>query len=216
MNSPTSSAGSVDGRRLRTAQIASSAAQVAGLAGLAGVLVFRALQGGADASTIVLVALALAAVGPAVASVVVSRVRSTRSVIAKARPGSRAMAGYATADLAEALAGYGVDLPGAGSGRALVVLVVWPDGIELVAANQVRLLVVPWTEVATLTVGRAMVGFRPSPTVQLDLINGARLAVLPAAGTWWTTLVPSQAVATRLVQRLESLRRKATTEPSHG
>ena len=115
-----------------------------------------------------------------------------------------------TPDLGRTLAAYGVDPPGAARSTALVALVFGPDTFEVVSGKgPTSLIVLDWSAVTSVTMGRSLLGGRQQPTVQIDIFKAARIAVIPAVGTWWSTLVPTKDVTTRLVQSIESIRKAA-------
>ena len=183
--------------------------QLLGTVVLAGVLVFRAVRGGLNGSTIGIAAVAVG-IALVAAPVVVGRARTARATVARARRGSKVMVGYATPDLGEVLAAYGIGLPGAARSSALVALVFGRDTLEVVSAKgPASLVVLDWSAVTSLTTGRSLLGGRQQPTVQIDIFNAARIAVIPAVGTWWSTLIPTKDVTARLVQNIESIRKAA-------
>ena len=183
--------------------------QLLGPVALAGVLVFRAVSRGLNGSTIGIAAGAVVIALLAV-PVVVERARTVRSTVAKARRGFKVMVGYATPDLGQTLAAYGIDLPGAARSTALVALVFGPDTFEVVSGKgPTSLIVLDWSAVTSVTMGRSLLGGRQQPTVQIDIFNAARIAVIPAVGTWWSTLIPTKDVTGRLVHSIESIRAAA-------
>jgi len=184
-------------------------AQLVGPVVLAVVLIARVAIGGFDGSTVVMFG-AVFVIAPIAAAFVVERVRKFRATVAGARRGAKVLVGYGTPDLGAALAACGIDAPGASSGSALVALILGRDTLEVILGNGLTsALTMNWSNVTSVTMGRSLLGGRQQPTVQIDIFDAARIAVIPAAGTWWTTLIPTKAVTTRLVQRIESIRNAA-------
>jgi hypothetical protein len=184
-------------------------AQLVGPVVLAVVLITRVAIGGFNSATMVMFA-AVFVIAPIAAAVVVERVRKFRAIVAGARRGAKVLVGYGTPDLGAALAACGINAPGASSGSALVALVLGRDTLEVILGNGLTsALTMNWSNVTSVTMGRSLFGGRQQPTIQIDIFDAARIAVIPAAGTWWTTLIPTKAVTTRLVQRIESLRNAA-------
>jgi hypothetical protein len=183
-------------------------AQLVGPVVLAGALIVRADFGGSGGSTVGTIA--VLAIVPIAAAFVVERVRRFRTTVARSRRGSKVLVGYGTPDLVATLAVCGIDARRAASSSALVALVLGRDTLEVILnKGRVSALKMDWSDVTSVTMGRSLLGGRQQPTVQIDIFAAARIAVIPAAGTWWTTLIPTKAVTTRLAQRIESLRKAA-------
>jgi hypothetical protein len=83
-------------------------------------------------------------------------------------------------------------------------------------SGRTSVLVVAWSGVTSVAMGRSLSGARQQPTVQIDILNGARIAVIPAAGGWWSTLIPTKDVTTGLVQRIEAIRQAAVERAAAG
>ena len=183
-------------------------AQLGGLVVLTGALFVRSGSGVFDSSTLGTRVLIVFVVG--VFLFVLARVRRVRANVAKARPGSEVLVGYGTPYLGATLAACGIKLRGVSSSRALVALVFTSDTLEVVARKRARsLIVVDWSDVTSVSMGRCLLGGRQQPTVQIDIFNAARIAVIPAAGAWWSTLLPTKDVTTGLVQGIEAIRQAA-------
>jgi hypothetical protein len=130
--------------------------------------------------------------------------------VAKARPDAEVIVGYGTPDLGAALITCGIYRPRAATTRAVVALVFTRDTLEVVVRRgRTSVLVVGWSGVTSVAMGRCLLGARQQPTVQIDILNGARIAVIPAVGGWWSTLIPTKAVTTGLVQKIEAIRQSA-------
>jgi hypothetical protein len=180
-------------------------AQLVGPVVLAGALIARADFGGSGGSTVGTIA--VLAIVPIAAAFVVERVRRFRTTVARARRGSKILVGYGTPDLVATLAACGIDARRAASSSALVALVLGRDTLEVILnKGRVSALKMDWSDVTSVSMGRSLLGGRQQPTVQIDIFDAAaRIAVIPAAGTWGTTLIPTKAVTTRLVLRIESI-----------
>ena len=183
-------------------------AQLGGLVVLTGALVVRAGSGFFDSSASGNRVLIVFVVG--LVLFVLARVRWVRARVAKARPGAEVIVGYGTPDLGAALISCGIYRPRAATTRAVVALVFAQDTVEVVVRRgRTSVLVVGWSGVTSVAMGRCLLGARQQPTVQIDILNGARIAVIPAVGGWWSTLIPTKDVTTGLVQRIEATRQAA-------
>ena len=178
---------------------------------LVGVMAWRASVGGVDVRSIgIVAAIVVLVILPLVALGVTSRLQAGARRIRVAVRGASVIPGYSTPELSEYAAANGLQLPGATSGNAVVALVARRGGLEFWApAGPTQIVVVPWRQIVDISVGRTLVGFRPTPTLQVTHESGGILAMIPADGAGLGALISTTASARRVVERVAGAWRRA-------